>query len=1382
VSTIAPRVTGAIDESDLVVLRGNVHPLARPESDRGAVEDGFPAARMLLLLLRSGEQEAELQEFIRAAHTPGDPRFHQWLKPREFGLLYGPADSDIATVTEWLESHGFTINKVHAGRVAIEFSGTAGQVREAFHTEIHRYAIDGEMHIATDRDPEIPAALAPVIAGLAPVNDFHARSNVKILGSARFNRTTHEAQPEWTYPEGGGNTTYVFAPGDFATQYDINSVYKAGTNGAGQSIAILSASNVDLSLVAAYQKLFGLAANLPQVVIDGIDPGQNGAATEAYLDLEVSDSVAPGATVILYTSDGTATTDGLTLAAYRAVEDDVAGVLSTSYGECEESLGQSGNTFWNAIWQQAAAQGQTAFVSAGDGGSAGCDDFDNQSLAYYGLQVNGIASTPYDVAVGGTDFYYSDYAAAPSTLKTQLATYWSASSSTAPAVSLLQYVPEQVWNDFFGLNTDDAGKPANLAEENIVAGGGGKSSLGYYASSSAAAAGYPKPAWQSGTGVPADAARDLPDVALFAANGANSSFYPICASPGDCSNVAAGGADVITGVGGTSAASPAMAGIQALVNQSAKSWQGQADFIYYPLATKVPTAFHDVTVGGNKVVCQLSTANCAAGSSGTVFAGYDVESGYAAAKGYDLASGLGSVDVAQLIANWSKISLKATTTTLSVNPSTLAHGTSTSISVTVGPATGTGTPTGSIGLTGNDGLSHSAGLGSGQLTSGALSTSLSSLPGGTYQLTAVYGGNGTYASSASTPVTVTVTPETDTLVASGWALNPYDLYLYPLSSGMTIPYGSQIFLDAQPTSKNSPGNSPPGTGTVTFTDTLGSTTQTSTQPLDSAGVAEWSTGVFSTGSHKISETYAGNASYNASTAASAGSFTVIPGSTSLSGGPLVSQVPAGASVSVQVTLTTGYLPFFGALPTGNVTVTLGAQTISAPLLAYGETGDASLGAEVTFTDVPAGILPVTASYPGNAHWLASAFNAGTVIALSPLLKPTVTLASTSASPTPSQNFTLTATVAGVSGKPAPTGTVTFVSNNANYSTTANLASGTAAATFSGAAGFNGANIVTALYSGDSNYNAATSSPVTITVAQPDFSLTTLNPELLIAPGGTATSTLALSPINGFSAAVSLSVSAQTGITVTPKTASPTVSAALTDVVTLAVAATVTPGVYPVNLIATGGGHAHTAQILVSVQTATTPLISLAAGTYTGAQQVTITDSTPGASIYYTVNKTTPTAASTKYTGPVTVSASETLEAIAVSPAANPSPVASAAYVIQLPAPTFSPAAGTFKTSQSVTISDAFTAASIYYTTNNTAPTTSSTKYTGPVTVSATKTLQAIAVLTGNVASVSSTAAYTISSSGSGTPPTPIPPPPPVPIPPRPGPTPLPIRFSGWGLE
>jgi hypothetical protein len=1340
---VMPRISGALDDSRRITLHGNIHSVANPSLDQGAVEDSLPAGRMLLLLSRSAHQESALQDYIQAAHTPGNPSFHKWLRPDEFGRLYGPADSDVAAITAWLQAHGLTVNKVHAGRGAIEFSGTASQLQETLQTEIHRYATNGEAHLAAAVEPSVPAALAPVIAGLASLGSFHPRSQLKVMGSAAFNPATHAAAPQWTYKATSG-VSYALAPGDFAVQYDIQPVYAAGTNGAGQSIAIVSASNVDLSLVQAYQSLFGLAANLPAVIVDGTDPGQTSDATEAYLDIELAGSVAPGAKVLLYTSGGTALTDGLALAAVRAVEDDQAGVISVSYGECEAELGQSGNAFWSALWEQAAAQGQTVFVSAGDGGSAGCDDFDAQPEAYAGLQVNGIASTLYNVAVGGTDFFYSQYAASSSAVAAQLGSYWSA-STPSPAVSLKHPVPEQAWNDFFGFNLADGGKPDNLGSETIVAGGGGASSAALYPA--AGAAGYPKPTWQQATGVPTDHVRDLPDLSLFAANGYNSSFYPICASPGDCASSTSGGAVVITAVGGTSAAAPAMAAIQALVNQSAGSWSGQANFLYYPLAAKQPSVFRDVQTGSNQVLCYSGSANCVEGAAGNTSSGFTVESGYSAGAGYDLATGLGSVDVANLIKYWKSVTFRPSTTTFSVSPATLVHGKNATIIGTVSPSSGSGTPTGSIALTGADALPASTGIGDFALTAGSVYTTVDNLPGGTYLLTASYSGDATYAPSKSALVTVTVTPESDTLSATGWAWNPYDLDLYPLSAGLTLPYGAQLFLDVQPLSANAtlPNQPTPATGTVTFTDKLGTVSTTSVQPLNAAGMAEWSTGVFAPGIHTITEAYSGDPSYSASTLPGGATFTIIPGSTSLSVVPLVKTISGGGSVAVDVQLGTGYLPLYGKPPTGSVTVTLGGKSTTTALQAFGPAGNASLEAVVTFSSVAAGILPVTASYPGDANWLASSANGGTVTALSGKLTPTVVLAATPSASTPAQTVTLTASITGPAGKPVPTGTVLFLSDDQALNYAASLAAGKASVSVPASSVANGVNIFTAVYQGDTNYAAGASNAVNITVSKEDFSLTTLAPEVAVRPGNSGTATFALAPINGFSGTVALTGSAPSGITATFSSASPSVSASTTDTITVAVAATVAPGVYPVLITAASGGHVHTAQVRVVVQAAAAPVFSPAAGTYSATRHVTLSDSTPGAVIYYTTNGTTPTAASTQYTGAISVSATATLKAIAVVGKGLPSDVSSAAYTITLPAavPTISPAAGTYTSAQSVTITDATPGATIYYTTNGTAPTTSSTKYTGAISVAASETIQAVAAATGYSLSPVASAAYTI---------------------------------------
>jgi subtilase family serine protease len=615
-----------------------VHPLAQARYDQGAVADSFPAERMLLLLQRSPEREAALRQFLRNVHRQDSARYHTWLTPEPFGEAYGPADSEVAAVSGWLQKHGFSVSRVTKGKTAIEFSGTAGQIREVFRTEIHTYRVNGEEHHANNLDPQIPAALANVVAGITPINDFRPQPYVKELGEAVYDRSSHKLVPQWTFP--AGNDLLDLGPGDFAVQYDLNPLYTAGVTGKGVTIGIIGASNVDPTVVATYRSFLGIAPGTLNVILDGHDPGQNSAVVESYLDVEESGAVAPGATINLYTSAGTSLQSGLNLAAQRAVDDDVATVLSTSYGGCEQNFGSAGNLFWASLWEQAAAQGQTSLVSTGDGGPAGCDNFSSEQLAQDGIAVNAIASTPWNVALGGTDFYYSSYKGTASAQQAELDTYWNTLGTLFPTTSLLQPVPEQPWDVPFGLNLYSGGV-YNPNGSNIVGGSGGPSSCstGIAASNgtySSCTGGYAKPAWQSGAGVPADGVRDLPDVSLFAASGENDTVYPICTFTGEC--VVSDGKLTIGIVGGTSASSPAMAGIMALVNQKYGP-QGQANFTLYPLAAQHPSAFHDITTGSNVVPCQSGSPNCALSAANDNTNGFFTLSGFYATKGYDVRLG-----------------------------------------------------------------------------------------------------------------------------------------------------------------------------------------------------------------------------------------------------------------------------------------------------------------------------------------------------------------------------------------------------------------------------------------------------------------------------------------------------------------------------------------------------------------------------------------------------------------------------------------------------------------------------------------------------------------------------------------------------------------------
>jgi hypothetical protein len=709
--------------------------------------------------------------------------------------------------------------------------------------------------------------------------------------------------------------------------------------------------------------------------------------------------------------------------------------------------------------------------------------------------------------------------------------------------------------------------------------------------------------------VPADKVRDLPDVSLYASNGWNLAYYPICAYPGDCVNTDPyAGALYITSVGGTSASSPAMAGIQALVDQATKSRQGQADWMYYALHNKTAASttkpFRDITVGGNEVPCEINSPDCAPGTSGPS-QGYFAESGYPATTGYDLASGLGTVDVANLIKDWSLLSFKPTSTTLSIVPAAIAHGKAVTAKTTVAPKTGTGTPTGSVGLTSNDPQAYAKALDVFSLSGGTVSGSLDNLPGGTYQVVADYSGDGTFAPSASAPVTVTVTAEKDTISANSWMVNPLDGNLYPLTAGMSIPYGSMVFVDAQPIGVNEAGSklgdNAPATGAVVFKDTVGASSKAAAVPLNSVGLAEWAPGSVATGNHVVGASFAGDASYAASTNASAATFTVFKGTTTIyikpvEPGQQVGQgvtptYTAGGNLSVDVLMYSDYLGFVGAAPTGTLTVTLGGQTqtVTSPFKYWGNSSEPEVEAVVTFTKIPAGLLPLQATYSGDANWNGTTSLWGAVNSLGSKKVPTVTLTAATTTYSPTGKVSITGTVTGTTSGARPTGFLYFTWEDGDYYyyyTLQPKTGTTNASTFTLSFPANelapGPNLFVATFEGDTNYAWQSSAPLTITLNGGDFSLTTTTQAVAVKPGATGAGNLTITPIDFYSGAVAVTCSAPAGITCTPATASPTVGTGVTDAIAIKAASTVAAGVYPAVVTGSGQGRVHTAQILVAV--------------------------------------------------------------------------------------------------------------------------------------------------------------------------------------------------------
>ena len=689
----------AIDESKLVVLQGNTRPEANAKNDRGMVSDDFPLNHMLLQLKRSPEREAALRQYIDELHDAQSPNFHQWLTAEQFAEHYGVAQDDVETVTAWLKLHGFTVHGVQASGLTIDFSGTAGQVRSAYHTEIHNLEVNGVKHFANVSDPRIPAALEPAVAGVVSMHNFHPRPLLVPRGLYTFTNQF--------------GTFHAIVPGDLATIYNLNPAFSQGYTGQGQVIMVVE----DTYLYSAadwlvFRQTFGLAAKYPLAsltqtspkgALTCTNPGFQGSPSdpgygddaEAALDVEWSTATAPNASIVLAACTDTGTSFGGLIALQNVLNGPSAGlpsVVSISYGEDEAINGSTANLAYFNTYQQAVSEGVSVFVSSGDEDAASADD---GNVSTHGIGVSGFTSTPYNVSVGGTDFGYTADNV-PAT------TYWSP-TNTSVFNSALSYIQEIPWNNSCagGVVATYLGfTPIDLCNNSEVAGGG---SLSFLLSSvggsggpsgcavggaalsgvvSGTCSGYPKPAWQRGIlGNPSDCVRDIPDVSLFASNGFWDAYYPACWSNPAGGFTCTGAPDTWSGWGGTSISSPIMAGIQALVNQKTGSRWGNPNTVYYALAkaefnfpggasycnsNTVPKKgnvciFYDITQGDNDGACQANPRNtllinCFKPSGDTYGVlspfNYVDQPAYSTNTGWDFATGIGSVNAWYLLSEW----------------------------------------------------------------------------------------------------------------------------------------------------------------------------------------------------------------------------------------------------------------------------------------------------------------------------------------------------------------------------------------------------------------------------------------------------------------------------------------------------------------------------------------------------------------------------------------------------------------------------------------------------------------------------------------------------------------------------------------------------------
>jgi subtilase family serine protease len=674
-------IVDPIDENLRVVLAGNTRGEAsRPEFDRGPVDDAFPMNRMQLLLRRSPEREQAAEALADDLNRAGSPHFHQWLTAAQYAEQFGAAQEDIARIGDWLRGHGFTVHAPSPSRMTIDFSGTAGQVREAFGTAIHALDVKGERHIANMRDPSIPVALAPTIEGVVSLNDFRPRPVII-------------PKPQYTFTS-GGYEYFTVVPADLATIYNFNPLFSAGITGRGQTIALVGDSDLyDPSEWTTFRETFGLDAytggSLVTLHPGGCsDPGVNGDDLESAVDVEWASAAAPSAAIQLATCADTTTNFGGLIAVQNLLNQrEVPPIVSMSYGECEAQVGSAGNAAYEAVYLQAVLEGVSVFVAAGDNGAAICDNSDVTGPAVSGVSVNGFGSTAFNVAVGGTDFgdvYAGTYA-----------NYWSQTNS-ATYGSALSYVPEIPWNDTCAsaLNSSYDGYPTPYGANGFCAssfggellfpggGSGGPSNCATGASAggvdgatpaNGTCRGRPKPSWQNVPGNPRDGVRDLPDVSMFAADGLWGHLYIYCNSDPSNGYPCVGAPSNWSYAGGTSFASPIMAGTLALVNQVWGGRQGNPAPILYALArleygTNGQKAcetfaaggpsplctFYDITIGDNDMDC-TGPYNCFDPDAKNGVAGVlslsdkAYQPAFTAGVGWDFATGIGSVNATNLV-------------------------------------------------------------------------------------------------------------------------------------------------------------------------------------------------------------------------------------------------------------------------------------------------------------------------------------------------------------------------------------------------------------------------------------------------------------------------------------------------------------------------------------------------------------------------------------------------------------------------------------------------------------------------------------------------------------------------------------------------------------
>lgn len=722
------RIAGPIDNRKRVSLKGHIHPKALPENDRGRVDASLTLPYVTVMLKQTPAQQADLDQLLSQQQDPSSPNYHRWLTPEQYADRFGVSQGDLKQIVAWLGQQHLTVAAVAQGRNWVAFSGGARDVESAFGTEIHRYQVNGEMHFANVAEPSIPAALDPVVSEIRGLNDF------KLRPAARSPRqiVPNPAQPNYNSSKGGSHS---LAPDDVAIIYNVQPLFNSGIDGSGQKVVVVGQTQVNLSDIQQFRTFFNLSANDPQIVQvpNTADPGiVKGDLAEADLDIELAGAVARSATIIYVYSDD------VEVSAQYAVDQNLAPVLSMSYGLCEALTAPSDAHTQQALARQANAQGITWIAASGDSGAADC--YGSSTRTSFGLSVDLPGSIPEVTSIGGTEFQDNG------------GNYWSA-SNTANHASAVSYIPETSWND-------------SALDGSPSASGGGASAY------------FSKPSWQTGLGVPNDGARDVPDVSLSGSADHDAYLFYTSGS--------------LQGVGGTSVGAPTFSGMVALLNQylvskglQASAGLGNINPGLYALARTMPNAFHDITTGDNLVdPCPPRARNCT-----------PTPVGFTAGTGYDQVTGLGSVDTFNLVTSWNAGSGNTRAVpaiVLSSGAGSITPADTTTITATVKSSTGV-TPSGTVTfLLDGTALGTSTLAGSGGTATASLTVNGAQLALGTDTITAQYSGDSGF-NSATASVTLTVTSATSSGPPSIGGLTNGASFQKAYAPGMVLTvFGSQL--------------------------------------------------------------------------------------------------------------------------------------------------------------------------------------------------------------------------------------------------------------------------------------------------------------------------------------------------------------------------------------------------------------------------------------------------------------------------------------------------------------------------------------------------------------------------------------------------------------